>query len=258
MTLVLERRNFHNQLAASIAAKSLGATVSTVYEPNLSTDYNSFSCIGKMLSRNSDLLVIGTQHQSNLEEIAAHATVPIINLTTDFQRPIDAIATLLTLYEHFRYLKGLNVALIGCPYTVFHSYMCSFSRLGLNTKLSCTRGVNMISPCYLNVATDHCTATNTLLLNCHTPREAVKDADVIIAAPKGDSSVDIALEDTFNCNWTFIQNFGEGIPNLNEYFVHHSRSLTFNVIENITYTYATLMMKMLCKVYQHTSSEPTF
>lgn len=258
MTMILELRNLHNQIAASMAAKSLGATLSISYEPNLSDVYNNFACLGPILSKNSDLLVIGTRYHSNLEEIAEHATVPIINLTTDFQRPMEAIATLLTLYEHFGHVEGLNVALVGDPNTTFHSYLCSFPRLGVHVRTSCSRLPNMTSPEFFDDATKQCRYSKAILKNCQTTREAVEGADVIIAAPRGESQIEISLEKKFNPNWVFIQNFGSGPPGLNDYFVRHKQSLAFAVIENIMYSYAAVFVMLLCNKSKHSIPESKF
>src|SRR5664279_3349475 len=50
---------------------------------------------------------------AQLIELAAHATVPVINGLSDTQHPCQAMADVLTIYEHFGRIDGVRVVYVG-------------------------------------------------------------------------------------------------------------------------------------------------
>jgi ornithine carbamoyltransferase len=66
-----------------------------------------------VLSRYLDGLVVRTFGQEVVEELAEHATIPVINGLTDEAHPCQALADALTIRERFGRLEGVRVAYIG-------------------------------------------------------------------------------------------------------------------------------------------------
>ncbi len=67
----------------------------------------------RTLSGYAAAIVVRTFAHETVEEIARHATVPVINALTDEHHPCQALADLLTLFERFGRLDGLKVAFVG-------------------------------------------------------------------------------------------------------------------------------------------------
>src|SRR5439155_2845469 len=83
-----------------------------------------------VLSRYLDGLVVRTFAQNVVEELAEHATVPVINGLTDETHPCQALADAMTIRERFGRLDGIRVAYIGDGNNVCASLAAACNALG--------------------------------------------------------------------------------------------------------------------------------
>src|SRR6059058_2875320 len=83
-----------------------------------------------VLSRFLDAVMIRTFAQSDVEELARHASIPVINGLTDSSHPCQALADVLTIRERFGRLAGLRVAYLGDGNNVCASLMVACAKLG--------------------------------------------------------------------------------------------------------------------------------
>jgi ornithine carbamoyltransferase len=83
-----------------------------------------------VLSRYLDAIMIRTFAQSDVEELAEDADIPVINGLTDETHPCQAIADMLTIRERLGRLKDVRVAYLGDGNNVCSSLMVAAARLG--------------------------------------------------------------------------------------------------------------------------------
>jgi ornithine carbamoyltransferase len=121
----------------------------------------------RVMSSYCSAIVIRTFAHSDVEEMAAAASVPVINALTDDHHPCQALADLLTLRERFGDLHGLPVAFVGDGNNVAHSLIEAAMLTGIDLRLACPEGYGP-DP---NIA-----AGATVLAN---PREAVAGARAV-------------------------------------------------------------------------------
>jgi ornithine carbamoyltransferase len=84
-----------------------------------------------VLSRYLDAIMIRTFAQSDVKELAEHASIPVINGLTDSAHPCQALADVMTIRERFGRLEGLKVAYLGDGNNVCSSLMVACAKLGM-------------------------------------------------------------------------------------------------------------------------------
>jgi ornithine carbamoyltransferase len=84
-----------------------------------------------VLSRYLDAIMIRTFAQSDVEDLAANASIPVINGLTDSAHPCQALADVMTIRERLGRLEGLKVAYLGDGNNVCASLMVACAKLGM-------------------------------------------------------------------------------------------------------------------------------
>jgi ornithine carbamoyltransferase len=84
-----------------------------------------------VLSRYLDAIMIRTYSQDDVEELAQHASVPVINGLTDVAHPCQALADLLTIRERLGRLSGVKLTYLGDGNNVCASLMLGASKFGM-------------------------------------------------------------------------------------------------------------------------------
>jgi ornithine carbamoyltransferase len=126
-----------------------------------------------VLSRYLDAIMIRTFAQSDVEELARHADIPVINGLTDETHPCQALADMLTIQERLGRLEGVRVAYLGDGNNVCSSLMVAATRLGSSFVAATPVGYE---PDARAVAIARESGEVDLT---HDPLEAVRGADVL-------------------------------------------------------------------------------
>jgi ornithine carbamoyltransferase len=84
-----------------------------------------------VLSRYLDGIMIRTFAQSDVEQLAENASIPVINGLTDSSHPCQALADVMTIRERFSRLEGLKVVYLGDGNNVCASLMVACAKLGM-------------------------------------------------------------------------------------------------------------------------------
>ena len=127
-----------------------------------------------VLSRYLDAIMIRTFAQSDVEELAANASRPVINGLTDSSHPCQALADVMTIRERFGRLEGLKVVYLGDGNNVCASLMVACARLGMEF-VAATPAAYRPDEEAVRIARD--AGGNVDLVD--DPRAAVEGADVL-------------------------------------------------------------------------------
>ena len=94
----------------------------------------------RVLSRMVDAIVIRTDDHAKVEELAAFASVPVINGLTDLSHPCQIVADMLTILETGKALPGLEVAWLGDGNNVLASIIEAAGLMKFNVRVGCPEG----------------------------------------------------------------------------------------------------------------------
>ena len=92
--------------------------------------------VALVLSRMVHAIGIRTGPHELVEELAAHASVPVINMLTQEHHPCQALADLLTLRERFGRLDGLKLAYVGDGNNMARSLLIAGKLAGLEVAIA--------------------------------------------------------------------------------------------------------------------------
>ncbi|WP_370207628.1 ornithine carbamoyltransferase [Aeromicrobium sp.] len=134
----------------------------------------------RVLGRMVDAVVWRTYAQADLEEMARHAGVPVVNALSDEFHPFQLLADWLTVREHKGTLAGLTVTFVGDgANNMAHSYVLGGAVAGMHVRVGAPEGY---APAGHVVADAEKVAAGTggSVTVTDDPVEAVRGADVVI------------------------------------------------------------------------------
>jgi ornithine carbamoyltransferase len=132
----------------------------------------------KNLERWVNGVVARTFSHGMQEELARNASIPLINALSDEHHPCQALATGLTLLEHFNRLKGLRVCFVGDGNNVAVSLLILCAKLGIHFTHTCPKGYDIPEKIIKSVSAE-IRQNGCDLKSLRDPKEAVRDADMI-------------------------------------------------------------------------------
>ena len=168
VALVFEKPSTRTRLSMEAGVFELGGQPIVLRSGELQVSRGeSLRDTALVLSRHVSAIGIRTGPDADVEELAAHSEVPVINLLTAGHHPIQVLADLLTLQEAFGTLDGLKLAYVGDGNNVARSLALVGARAGLEVAIA--------SPADLTLPDDVPAAKTT------DPAEAVAGAHAVYA-----------------------------------------------------------------------------
>ena len=131
----------------------------------------------KVLSGYLDAIMIRANSHKLVEELAEHATIPVINGLTDLFHPCQALADLQTILEYKGTLEGVKLAYIGDANNVANSLMIAAAKTGMQIRIAAPAGYQPM-PEIVEKAKNISDDPDFLLIT-ESPEEAAAGADVL-------------------------------------------------------------------------------
>lgn len=141
LAMIFEKNSTRTRVSFDMAMRQLGGT--SLVMDAASTQLGrgeSIADTARVLSRMVDAIMIRTDDHAKAEEMARHATVPVINGLTDRSHPCQIVADLLTIVERRKALPGLEVAWLGDGNNVLHSILEAAGLMKFNVRVGTPDG----------------------------------------------------------------------------------------------------------------------
>jgi ornithine carbamoyltransferase len=141
LAMIFEKNSTRTRVSFDLAMRQLGG--SAIILDTASSQLGRGESVGdtaRVLSRFSDAIMIRTNDHSKAEELAAAASVPVINGLTDLSHPCQILADMLTLIERKGKLAGSKWAWFGDGNNVCNSLVEAASLMFFDVTVACPEG----------------------------------------------------------------------------------------------------------------------
>lgn len=137
IALIFEMPSTRTRVSFAVAVQQLGGLPLELNPSTLQLSRGeTLDDTGHVLSRYVDAIVLRTGRHATLTELAAAASVPVINALSDLYHPCQTLADLLTLAEHFPTLAGLKIAYVGDGGNMAAAWLEAAALLGLDLRVA--------------------------------------------------------------------------------------------------------------------------
>ncbi len=131
LALIFERPSTRTRVSFEVGMRQLGGDTLVLSSNDMQLGRGeTIADTARVLSRYVDAIMIRAAKHSNLTELAAAATVPVINGLTNLSHPCQVMADVMTLEEHVAPLKDLTVSWVGDGNNVAASWIHAIGRMG--------------------------------------------------------------------------------------------------------------------------------
>ena len=179
--MIFEKPSLRTRVSFDVGFTQMGGTALYLSPKEIQIgERESTYDVAKVLSRFVDMIMYRAFDSKNVEELARHADIPVINGLDNVEHPCQAVADFMTMTERKGDLKGLKLAWVGDGNNVLHSLMLGGAILGMNVTAACPEGFEPdegIVKKAKRIGED----TGTRVEITGSPEEAVEEADVIYA-----------------------------------------------------------------------------
>jgi ornithine carbamoyltransferase len=175
--LIFEKPSLRTRVSFEAAIAQLGGSAIFLRDKDVGMgSRESVADFARVISQYVDVLAVRTFAHATVEELARHATVPIINALSDMAHPCQALADILTIQEAFGSLEGIKLVFVGDGNNVARSLALASAILGLEFVLAAPPGYEF--PDVFRDRYEETFPEHPLIIE-HDPIEAVQGAQVI-------------------------------------------------------------------------------
>jgi ornithine carbamoyltransferase len=176
LAMIFEKNSTRTRVSFDMAMRQLGGTAMVMDAGGMQLGRGEpLADTARVLSRMVDAIMIRTDDHAKIEELAKHASVPVVNGLTDRSHPCQIVADLLTIEEQGKALAGLELAWLGDGNNVLHSILEAAGIFGFNVRIGVPQGYEP-EPEFVELARRR----GSTLTITRDAAEAVDGADIVV------------------------------------------------------------------------------
>jgi ornithine carbamoyltransferase len=176
LAMIFDRPSTRTRVSFDVAMRQLGGESITLTSQEMQLGRGeTIADTARVLSRYVDGIMIRTLEHEMVLELAAHATVPVINGLTRRSHPCQVLADVMTFEEHRGAIRGRTVAWAGDANNVLTSWMHAAERFDFRLRVA--------TPLELKPKkwlTDWLKTSRAAIIVGSDPEDAVKGADCVV------------------------------------------------------------------------------
>jgi len=140
LAMIFEQPSTRTRVSFEVAMHELGGTSIMLSPADMQIGRGeTIADTARVLSRYVDAIMLRTGSHGKLQELASHASVPVINGLTNLSHPCQVMADVMTFEEKKGSIDGATVAWLGDANNVATSWVHGAARFGYMLKLACPK-----------------------------------------------------------------------------------------------------------------------
>ncbi|MBC8425333.1 ornithine carbamoyltransferase [bacterium] len=175
LACVFAKPSLRTRVSFELAMRQLGGNSLFITDQEIGMGTReSVHDVAQVLSRFVDGIMIRWFDQGEVNELAEHATVPVINGLTDLLHPCQVMGDILTVEEHLGTIENKTVVMVGDGNNLANSWLNAARRFPFNFVLACPEGYEPDAGILAAAERD---GASYCIMN--DPQAAIEGADVI-------------------------------------------------------------------------------
>jgi ornithine carbamoyltransferase len=182
MSMIFQKRSTRTRVSTETGMALLGGHALFLGPSDIQLGVNeSMRDTANVLARFNDVILARVFGHADVVELAKYSSVPVINALSDLHHPLQTLADLMTLQEHFgkENIKGKTVAWVGDGNNVLHDLMLGSAILGMNVNIATPTGYEPNAK-ILATTKDLAKKSGAKVFSTTVAAEAVKGSDVVV------------------------------------------------------------------------------
>ena len=254
---IYEKPSTRTRVSFEVGIQRLGGSALTLLKNDIQLGTSeSIGDTAQVLSRFLGGITYRCFGHEDVEALAEHATVPVINALSAKHHPCQAAADLMTVLEHHEDTEGLTVAWVGDGNNVLHDLMLACALLGIDIHYACPDGYEPAED-VVERTTAYAAKNGSTVNHTTDPVEAVSGAhvvytDVFISMGEEHMKDKIKAFDGYQVNEAMVKHMDERwsfmhcLPahrgeEVTDWVMDHANSIVFDQAENRMWAQMSIM-----------------
>ena len=177
LAMIFDRPSTRTRVSFDVAMRELGGETIMLTGAEMQLGRGeTIADTARVLSRFVEAIIIRILNEDDVIEMAAHATIPVINGLTKQSHPCQVLADLMTFEEKRGPIKGRKIAWSGDYNNVLSSWIDASARFDFTLDIACPRE---LQPSQRRL--DAARAAGARIVLREEPQESAKDAAAVIS-----------------------------------------------------------------------------
>ena len=182
IAMIFQKRSTRTRVSTETGMNLLGGQSLFLGPTDIQLGVNeSMRDTAEVLSRFNTSILARVYDHKNIVELAKYSKVPIINALSDLHHPLQTLADLMALEQHFENenLNTKTLAWVGDGNNVLHDLLLGSVKLGMNVHIATPKGYEPDSN-IVEIAKSEAQKTGAEIMQTNIAKEAVTGADVVV------------------------------------------------------------------------------